>query len=86
MAFPVNGQTSRPRVYFSVANSKKNPFSADAETSSTSVVRIKVYVTEDGALCAEGPAFMVAGKNVIFSKAIRAGVQEETLIIKNSSV
>lgn len=86
MAFPVNGQTDRPRVYFTVSSSDKNPFSGKTGGPSSPVVKVKLYVTEEGTLCAEGPAFTTDGETVIFSKVIRAETQGDTLIIKNPRV
>lgn len=85
MAYSVLAQTNRPGVHFSVSNVSKKP-SAGAIPGTESVSKVKLYVTEEGVLCATGKAFLIDGETVIFRKTVIAKVQDETLIIKNSRV
>ena len=85
MASSVLAQTYRPGVHHTVSNASKNP-AAGAIPGTASTATVNLYVTEDGVLCAKGKAFLIDGETVTFRKIVRAKVQDETLIIKNSRV
>ena len=80
--FPRGTPIDRPGVYCRISTfGKEDAFPAP------STIRWRIYISPDGTMHAEGPAYSLGptGDTLVFAKMVNAVVDGETLVIRNPS-
>lgn len=87
MVFYTDGyRGNRPGVYISITNPGVNEGSPVVTPGKPPAVEVNLFVTPEGLLYSDGPAFSLGSDEVVvFNSVIRPTVQGETLAARNTS-